>query len=109
MSARIEELLQVVESVLAKVPPGAAPVKVRDARLAAVKLVAQKRHIATNTVADKFIRQLRPAIQTADDFDRALEGAIRGHNTVLRDALLAHAVDQADKERITTLFQRAPR
>lgn len=68
----------------------------------AVETVARRRRVTTNTIADKFVRQLRPQIQGTADFDRLLEAHLQKSSTALHDVLFAHATGRDDELRITS-------
>src|SRR5438046_3178704 len=73
---------------------------ISELRRIAVETVARRRHVTSSTVAEKFVRQLRPQVQGTADFDRLLEGHLQKSSPALRDILLAHATGQDDELRI---------
>lgn len=104
MSSRIDEILEVLQEVRSKyVKEGFIP-SISDIRQTAVETVARKRGVAKSTVADKFVRQLRPHVEDTDAFDRLLETYFRNSSTALRDVLLSHAVGSEDVEHINAAF-----
>ena len=107
MSDRIDEILDVLHEVSVAPVFRAGAAEVRARRIAAVKRVAERRNIARETVQDKFGRQLQPDVMTAAEFDRlCLEWLSRG-SPALQHALLRHAVDNGDENRIRKFFADA--
>ena len=92
MSQRIEQTLEVIEEVRARYR------SVRRVRIRAVASVAERRGIDRRTVLDKFIRQLRPDVGVAADFDKLLEDYLVHDSDELKNILLKHIVDSEDAE-----------
>jgi len=76
-------------------------------RIKAVASVADRRRIAKETVRDKFIRQLRPDIWYANDFDRLLEDWLINDSVELKNIILKHKSDSQDLEMINNAFYKA--
>lgn len=72
MSSRIEQVLEVLQEVKEEYLKNQSQHSIPSLRKKAVQRVADKRSITTNSVADKYIRQLTPHIQKTDDFDKFL-------------------------------------
>ena len=100
VSLRIEEILEVVREAQSLHGEGHSYRPISELRRIAVETVARRRHVTSSTVADKFVRQLRPQVQGTADFDRLLEGHLQKSSPALRDILLAHATGQDDELRI---------
>lgn len=96
MSQRIEQTLEVIEEVRARYE------SVRRVRIGAVASVAERRGIRKRTVLDKFIRQLRPEVGVAADFDKLLEDYLIRDSDELRTILLKHIVDSGDAELVNS-------
>lgn len=77
-------------------------------RKRAVASVADRRDIANQTVLDKFIRQLRPDIEFAADFDKLLEYWLIHDSDELKNIILKHKSDRRDVELINNSFYMAP-
>ncbi len=109
MSDRIHECIGVLQKVVnaARGVP-AIELNVRALRKQAAVKVSSERGIRLRTVEDKYIRQLRPEIGGVGDFDAAIDAWILEGALDLHDALLAHAVDEDDRQLIAETFQVAP-
>lgn len=105
MTKRIEETLEVIEEVQALYDSGSVT-PIRVLRTRAVNTVAKRRGIKSQTVRDKFIRQLEPEIRTASAFDSFLEKWLRSDSEELKGFLSGHTSDQRDKQAIDDLFAR---
>jgi len=108
MSQRIEQILEVVEEVDTEFQNRTGYRSVSRMRVRAVASVANRRGIAKQTVLDKFIRQLRPDIEVAADFDKLLEGWLVHNSDELENILLKHKSDRRDVELINNAFYKAP-
>jgi hypothetical protein len=99
MSARIEQTVEVLEemwhwqAILGKFRERAVPV------------VAKRHNVNPNTIHDKLVRQLAPHVKDAVGFDRLVARWLGGDHKPLRTALLAHAVDEADRSRVEAFFR----
>jgi len=76
-------------------------------RRRAVASVANRRGIERQTVLDKFIRQCRPEIEVAADFDKLLEDWLVHNSDELKNILLRHKSDRRDVELINNVFYKA--
>ncbi len=108
MSARISQILEVVEEVRSKHQSTSSPRPISEIRIDAVRSVAGRRDITTNSVADKFIRQLAPEVTSTSQFDSLLKEWLIDGSRKLRDIVLKHAVDNKDREMIASAFHIAP-
>ena len=107
MSARIGQIIEVVEEVRGSchgTPPRGS---ISQLRMDAVRSVAARRGITTNSVADKFIRQLSPDVTSTTKFDSLLKGWLVDGSTELRDITLKHAIDARDRQLISSAFHLA--
>lgn len=102
MSSRIEEILEVVREAQSLHASGHPCRPISELRRNAVVAVARRRHVTTNTIADKFVRQLRPEVQGTAGFDRLLEEHLQKSSAALRNVLIAHATGRDDELRITS-------
>ena len=108
MSQRIEQILEVIEEVREIFQNQSGHRSVKTIRIRAVTSVADRRGIANPTVLDKFVRQLRPDIEGAADFDRFLEGWLIHDSNELKTIILKHKIDRRDVELINNAFYKAP-
>lgn len=108
MGQRIEQILEVVEEVDTEFQNTTGYRSVNRMRVRAVATVANRRGIANQTVLDKFIRQLRPDIEFAADFDRLLEHWLVHDSDELKNILLNHMSDPRDVKLINNAFYKAP-
>ena len=102
MSKRIEQIVEVIEEVRKEFR------SVKDMRIDAVAVVADRRGIERPTVADKYIRQLRPDIKRTADFDKRLEDYLVHDSDELRNILLKNRIDSEDVELINNAFLQSP-
>lgn len=109
MSARIEQILEVIWEVEARFRSSLSGRDVSEFRLEALDVVASRRKIDRTTVSDKFRRQLQPKIPGTDAFDSALQDWLTDGDVYLRNALLARAESVADESRIDRFFSPRPR
>jgi hypothetical protein len=107
MSARIGQIIEVVEEVRNKCHGVAPPGSISQVRIDAVRSVAGRREIATNSVADKFIRQLSPEVTSTTEFDSLLRSWLVDGSTALRDIVLKHAIDSLDRQLVLSAFHIA--
>lgn len=103
MTKRIGETIEVIEEILAHYSPNGSN-DVRRLRINAVDTVAGSRGIRSKTVRDKFIRQLKPEIADAAQFDTAFEEWVESKTDTLKRALLGHTTDPTDRRMIAGLF-----
>ncbi|MEG3193443.1 HNH endonuclease [Lysobacter sp. D1-1-M9] len=107
MSARIGQIIEVVEEVRSNCRGASPSVPITQIRINAVRSVAARRSITTNSVADKFIRQLSPDVLSTTQFDSLLQGWLVAGSTELRDIALKHAIDSRDRQLIASAFHIA--
>jgi len=100
VSSRIEEILDVVREAQSLHADKRSDRPISELRRIAVETVARKRNVTSSTVADKFVRQLRPHVQGTADFDRLLEAHLQKSSADLRGVLFAHANGRDDELRI---------
>jgi len=104
MSSRIEQIVEVIETARSFCDKKFTYGSISDLRQKAVSRVAHLRGVTTNSIADKFVRQLRPDVKGTGDFDRLLEGFLHGTSNELKRVLLSHAIGADDESRIRNLF-----
>lgn len=107
MSARIGQIIEVVEEVRSKCHGVAPHGSISQIRIDAVRSVAGRRDITTNSVSDKFIRQLSPDVNSTTEFDNLLRGWLVEGSTALKDVVLKHAIDSHDRQLIASAFHIA--
>jgi hypothetical protein len=108
MSQRVEQILEVIEEVREKFQSEKSYGSISRLRVAAVSSVAKRRGVFNQTILDKFIRQLRPDIYVATDFDKLLEKWLVHDSDELRNIILKHKSDYKDLELINNAFYKAP-
>ncbi len=77
-------------------------------RFNAIEAIATRRGITHQSVNDKFIRKLRPDINSLPEFDKLLEGWLAEGKEDLKLILLRHASGYADRELVQNAFYIAP-
>jgi hypothetical protein len=108
MSQRVEQILEIIEEVREKFQSGKSYGSVSRLRVAAVSSVAKRRGVSKQTILDKFIRQLRPDVYVAADFDKLLEKWLGHDSDELRNIILKHKSDYKGLELINNAFYKAP-
>ena len=93
MSARIEEILEVVQEVRENHRCSEKDRLIKETRIEAVYAVA--------------IRQLRPEVKLAVDFDKLLDQWLIHNSDELRRVILNHCVEPSDEEFIEQVFHKA--
>lgn len=107
MSKRIEHLVEVIEEIFDERERSSSFVyDFAELRRGAVSAVAERHQVDERTVADKFIRQLRPQISSTAEFDHAVKEAVRGAPDQLLEALRVNLVDGGDAQLILQLSRR---
>lgn len=106
MSARVDQILEVVDEVQMNLRGETTKATVSRARMLAVRLVAARRNITINSVADKFIRQLSPQVGSTSQFDELLAKWLSDDSRELQDAILSHAINGGDRSRISNMFSK---
>ena len=94
----ISQLADVLEEIAAERKRRFADIS--ELRKGAVSAVAEKYKREERTIADGFIRRLRPEISSTDEFDRALNDWIKSKSDKLQRALLAHIGSGPDAVRV---------
>ncbi|MBN2397042.1 MAG: HNH endonuclease [Deltaproteobacteria bacterium] len=104
MSSRIEQVLEVLEEVKEKYLENQSHQPISSLRKKAVQQVAIKRGITQKSVADKYIRQLKPHIRKTNDFDKfLLDWLVKGDNKI-QQVLLSRTVTPKDTDLINNFF-----
>lgn len=108
MSSRIEQVLEVLREVKEEYLRNQSQHPIPSLRKMAVQSVAERRRITQNSVADKYIRQLKPHIQKTDDFDKFLsDWLVRGDDRI-QEILLTRTITKKDKDYINQFFDNLP-
>ncbi|WP_319575497.1 HNH endonuclease [uncultured Desulfobacter sp.] len=107
ISSRIEQLVEVIEEVKDQAMNSDRQVPIRKIRIAAGYSVASRRNVTNKTVIDKFVRQLRPSIKSAQHFDSLLEDWLYNDSFELRNIMLSHSVTPDDETLIYKTFHKA--
>jgi len=108
MSARVSQIIEVIEEVRNTYRDTLAGNAIHRIRIDAARSVAARRGIDYKTVIDKFIRQLRPDVAFASKFDSLLESWLVTGSNELRDIVLKHKTDPLDENLIRNAFHKAP-
>lgn len=108
MSARVSQIIEVIEEVRNTYLLAPSGVSITQIRINAAHSVAARRSIAYNTVIDKFIRQLKPNVANAEQFDVLLKSWLLSNSKELQDIVLRHTADAHDESLIRNAFHKAP-
>ena len=79
---------------------------ISELRKGAVSAVAAKHRVDERTIADCFIRRLRPELSSTSQFDEALSEWIKGRSDKLQQALLSHIGSGEDAVRVFQALDR---
>jgi hypothetical protein len=104
MSTTIDQLVEVITEVL-ETRGGTLGSSVSDLRRTAVAVVAERRGVEPNTIADKYIRGLAPDVTSSAQFDRLLEDWLYNRSERLLQVMAAHA-GREDRALLQTLKLR---
>ena len=100
MSKLIAQLADVLEEIVRVKQRQVGFRSARQLRQGAVSHVAKKYGVTENTVADGFIRRLRPDIGSTAEFDTAVDLWLKGKPRKLTSTLLQHIKDAPDAARV---------
>lgn len=107
MSARIRNILEVLDHVAERRANPSKPDQVRKARIAGTKKVAGRHGIWITSVRDSFVRQI--GLSSVGDYDKLIIGWLRGNPEELRKRILEHVSSrpqEVDKEAVDSFFHR---
>lgn len=107
MSARAGQIIEVIEEVRNNYRSSAGSKSIRQLRIDAGHSVASRRGITNQSVIDKFVRQLKPDVESASQFDSLLKSWLLEDSTELRDIVLKHKSDLNDEPLIMNAFYKA--
>lgn len=107
MSARIEQIIEVIEEVRDNFRNRKGYSSVHNMRILAGHSVATRRNITNQAVIDKFIRQLRPHINNAVEFDHLLEKWLLHDSVELKNIILKHKTSKNDEILINNAFHKS--
>lgn len=107
MSAKIEQIVEVIEGVRDAFRVSPSTKNVASYRLQAIKAIAVRRNITAQSVNDKFIRKCRPDINTLNEFDMLMQRWLLDGSKDLRLTLLKHASDARDRELVNNALYLA--
>lgn len=107
MSARIGQIIEVIEEVRNNYCSSGSNKSIRQLRINAGHSVADRRGITNNSVIDKFIRQLKPDIQSALQFDSLLESWLLEDSKELQNIVQEHKSDSNDESIVNNAFYKA--
>ena len=105
MKKLIEQLADVLEEIARERKRVGAFQPVSELRKGAVSAVAKKYGVEERTVADGFIRRLRPKISSTGEFDAAVEKWLRGKPEILQGALLGNIGSGEDAKRVFDVIE----
>lgn len=108
MSARIKYIIEVIEEVRDNFRNGKETSSISQMRINAGHSVASRWGITYQAVIDKFIRQLRPDLEFASQFDALLEKWLLNNAPNLQKIILKHKSDNNDQALINNAFYKAP-
>lgn len=104
---RIGQIIEVIEEVRNNYRSSKLGVSIRKIRIDAGHSVAARRGITNQSVIDKFVRQLKPEVNSAAHFDALLESWLLEDSQELRDIILKHKSDATDETLINNAFHKA--
>ena len=104
MSARIEQIVEIIEEVKSSLNSGSSRIPIPFLRLRAVRSVAKNHMLTEQTVLAKITRELAPDINFIHEFDALLTSYVSTGSDKLAKLLLKHAVDERDKQLIHNAF-----
>lgn len=104
MSQRIDDAIDVLVAIR-QAHENEGRESLRSIRIGAVKSVADARGVEPKTIADVYIRRLRPYVKKTADFDRLVLEWLNGRAMNLHAALDKCSLDAADRGRIKAFFE----
>jgi predicted HNH restriction endonuclease len=104
MSARVEQILEVIQELRERYRASRGIGSLSQMRVDATHAVADRRSIDYRSVQDKFIRQLRPDISTASQFDKLIGPWLKDGSATLKDIVMKHRSDKKDGLLIENAF-----
>jgi hypothetical protein len=104
----ISQMAEILEQIALKSRRSDHFVPVSELRKGAISVVAGRYHVHPNTIADGFIRRLRPQIGSTSDFDSAVYDWLSGRPERLRNALLSHIGDGSDAQKVFRVIDGVP-
>ncbi len=108
MSAKINNIVEIIEEVRDNYRNRHSSSSVKQLRINAGHSVASRRGIYNQSVLDTFRRQLEPDIESTSQFDNLLQNWLLHDSTELRDILLKHKSNKSDEILIKNAFYKAP-
>ena len=108
MTAKIQQIVEVIEEVREAFRARPSTENVAAYRLQAIKAISARRNIRHQSVNDKFIRKCRPDINTLHEFDTLMEGWLLRGSDDLRLTLLKHAFNASDRDLVNNALYLAP-
>jgi hypothetical protein len=107
MSARVEQIVEVIQELCERYRASRGQGSLSQMRIDATHAVAARRNIDYRSVEDKFIRQLRPDISSASQFDEMVSPWLIDGSTTLKDIVMKHRSDKNDALMIENAFYLA--
>lgn len=104
MKIVMAQLAEVLEEIAAEHDRAGAFQPVAELRKGAVSAVAERYGVDSNTIADGFIRRLRPQIASTAEFDDAVHEWLRGKPRKLWEALVAKGDSKDDVIRVSEVI-----
>lgn len=108
MSQKIEQLLEVINEVKEDYRNNKDSKSIKQLRMHAVSSVAFRQNVDPTTVSDKFIRGLRPQINSTNTFDKLLKDWLKNGSGELKKVLKENTIDYKDDELIEKAFYIVP-
>ena len=106
MSARIEEIIDVLDERFKRWDGSSSNADVFRVRVEATDAVAVRRGVQYGTISDKYRRQLKPDVHDTHAFNTLLIAWLSGKGGRLKEALLRHSVTDADEIEINRFFEQ---
>lgn len=104
MSQKIDDVLEVLGRIRRGHRPGHSR-SVQEARIRAIHDIAKERGVTHQTIADAYLRRLKPDIDGTPQFDKVVNEWLSGKADSLRRVLEKHALDRGDELEIQRFFQ----
>ncbi len=104
MSVKIDQLIEVIEEIKEEFKLNPNTRDISSLRLQATAAITARIIRHKTTIPDKFIRGLRPDINSTSGFDRLLEQWLFNNLPELKNILLKHATTESDRKKILNAF-----
>ena len=107
MSEVVTDVLEVLRHVRKGYRPNQKMRSIKEARVAAIREIGKERGVTHQTIADAYLRRLKPFIVGTTAFDIATRDWLEGDAGTLRKALHNRAASRTDELEIDRLLGSA--